>query len=369
MLDRVTQAVLPWALAGVLGASLALLVILVVVQLARRLRAGRRDPLVERGHALVIELLAVDSDEEAAGIRAELEALRGRNWEIVVDEAFRVMPKFEGAAVERLSSLLVERGVMESQLARLGRGSALGRARAAQNLGNARWAAAAQPIAGLLAHGDPDVRAVAVRALGQISDPSTAGAVIRAVARGGVHIGPAIEALEPMGDRISGEILSVLRDPLPEVRSVAVAVVGESRIRAALGTLHDLVVNDEDRDVRRLTALALGRIGDDTSVRYLVASTTADPALSVALAAIEALGQITTDEAMEVLCLFAMSDDPAVGMAAANVIADIPLVGLTTLRGLRVKAPRNVSIAAAYQRCVLASGADDPESDPQWRVA
>ncbi len=371
MLDRATEVALPWALAAVFCACITLLVLLVTVYLTRRIRQRRRDPLIESRHTQVIELLSADTDEEADEISRELLALRGWRWDVVVDDAFRMIPKFQGVAVERLTAVLAQAGVMEERIADLSRGRAINRAAAARDLGNARWGPAAEPIADLLRHRQPGVRNVAIRALGQIGDPGTVNNVFRAVAEGRVHIGPAIETLEAMGESqdLTDGILAAMHVPVPEVRCVAVAVAGHVRMMDALPILHSLVVNDEDRDVRRLAALALGSLGDDSSVRFLVASTSADPSLSVALAAIAALGEITTDEAIDVLRGFALSDDPAIGMAATDVIARIPHLGLPVLRGLRVDAPDNVIVTAAFQRCLLATGTDVPEADPQWAVA
>lgn len=369
MLDRVTAAALPWVLAIVLSACAALLLFLIVLHVGRSLRARRRDPLIEWCHEQVIDLLSADTDEEADAIRDELVGLRGRRWEMVVDEAFRMLPKFEGVAVERVIDLLDERGVMDERLACLSRGRPFDRAAAVQDLGNARWAPAAVPIARLLQHGHPSLRAICVRALGRIGDPATAGALLCSVADGHVHVGPAIEALEPMGDAITAEILSAFADPTPEVRWVAAAVAGENRIDAALPSLHTVVTNDPDHDVRRAAAAALGRMGHDASVPFLVLAGTGAPPLALTLSIIRALGQIGTDEAIEVLRWFANSGDAAARAETANAIADIPEQGLSVLRGLRRAAPWNDEVGAAFQRRLLATGVSDPENDPQWTAA
>ncbi len=368
MLDRVTGAALPWVLAAASIACAALLVALVVTHVGRGIRGRHRNPQIESLRARVIELLSAETGEEIDALYAELLELRGWQWDVTVDEAFRMIPKFEGVAVTRLTALLAEAGVMDARIAELSSGRPHARAAAARDLGNARWFPAAGPVSELLRYHHPGVRNVAVRALGQIGDPVSVDAVLRAVGEGHVHSGPAIETLEAMGrsEGVADRVLAAMHVPVPDVRCVAVAVAGNGRMTKALPALHTLVVVDEDRDVRRLAALALGQIGDDSSVRSLVAATTADPSLSVALAAITALGEIASDEAIDVLRSFAQSDDAAVNLAAANVIAGIPHFGLPVLRELRQVAPQNVAVAAAFQRCLLASGVAEPEADPQW---
>ncbi len=371
MLDRVTGAALPWALAIASVACVVLLAVLVVTHVGRGIRGRRRNPRIEELRVRVIGLLSSETGDEIDAIYDEIYDLQGWQWDVTVDEMFRMIPKFEGRAVSRLTALLAEEGAMDARIAQLSEGRAHARAAAARDLGNAGWVPAAVPIAELLRHHHPDVRNVAVRALGQIGDPETIDAVLDAVGEGRIHTGPAIEALDAMGgsDEVTERILAAMHVPVPDVRCVAVAVAGSRRMARAAPALHTLVVVDEDRDVRRLAALALGRIGDDASVRSLVAATTADPSLSVALAAITALGEIATEEALDVLRSFAQSDDPAVNMAAADAIAGIPYLGLPVLRELRTTAPRNVAVAAAFQRCLLASRVDDPEDDPQWAMS
>ena len=148
--------------------------------------------------------------------------------------------------------------------------------------------------------------------------------------------------------------------PVPEVRCVAVAVAGHVRMMDALPILHSLVVNDEDR-TRRLAALALGSLGDDSSVRFLVASTQRGPRSPSPWRPSPRSGD--HDGRGDRLRGFALSDDPAIGMAATDVIAH-PAPGSAGAPRTPGRRPDNVIVTAAFQRCLLATGTDVPRPTP-----
>ena len=121
-------------------------------------------------------------------------------------------------------------------------------------------------ISRYLAHREPEVRAYSLRALAAVQGPAAAPVLLEALAK---EKHPrvrraallALEPLEPSDPQILRAFLKALRDRKPEVRMTAVDIV--SRIDVPQAKEAILVRNrrERDRDVRRVLALAMKRIG------------------------------------------------------------------------------------------------------------
>ncbi len=98
------------------------------------------------------------------------------------------------------------------------------------------------------------------------------------------------------------ELLNLLDSPHLKYRgkSFVIDILGETRSKQAAGRLCGYL-NDVSRDLRRVSAEALGEIGETTAVGELMETSQSDADAHVRRSAIEALGNIGSKEAYKVL--------------------------------------------------------------------
>ena len=129
-----------------------------------------------------------------------------------------------------------------------------------------REAATIPIIAQHLTHKDPEVRAYSLRALAAVQGAPSVPVVLQTLARDKhprVRRAAllALEPFEPTSPEILPALLHALRDRKPEVRMTAVDIV--SRIDAPQAKEAILIrkKREHNRDVRRVLALAMKRLG------------------------------------------------------------------------------------------------------------
>lgn len=254
-------AVLAVVAAVLATVSVALLTALVVLRLRRQVRHARAERAAEPHRARLLALLCAEG-EDRDGILRTLVELDDRSWRALEPVAQSFLGKVTGQAASSLVELFEQRGLAERAMADLRRRGRTRRARAAETLGRLRHQAAVDGLLPLLDDPDPDVRVVAVRALGRIGDPSVAPALLGTLY--GPHAVPpsvVVLALTALGPGARRLIAAGLDSPQPLVRAAAVEALGatgatgwETRIALALTT-------DPHPEVQIRAARALGALG------------------------------------------------------------------------------------------------------------
>jgi HEAT repeat protein len=125
-------------------------------------------------------------------------------------------------------------------------------------------------------------------ALGEIGDPSAVGAIAEFQRAGDqVPIPTVVRAFVALGACDIGPLTALLADPTPVVRAVAAEAL---ELLANVDVAPQLIegLRDRDADVRRESAIALGRIGDTVALSALESCESADSDPEVRQAASEA---------------------------------------------------------------------------------
>ena len=164
------EAALDVAIVVVGVALVACLVTMVVARIVRAVGARRRARATAVLRPLLVAVAAGEPPPEVPLGRYE----RG----VLVDLAVEYLGKVRGEGSEALQVLLAERGGLASVRHDLTSRSAVHRARAAMVLGAAGDESSRRGIEVLLADPDFEVRATAVRSLGQLGDPRSVPALL-----------------------------------------------------------------------------------------------------------------------------------------------------------------------------------------------
>lgn len=230
------------------------------------------------------------------------EILERVSYDELVAGAGRLLTKLRGADRERLANALAQEGVIARAMRDTRSWRRSRRAIAAHLLGAAAVPAAMPDLVRLTQDRSEEVRRVAARGLGRMSD----GRGVRA-------------------------LISALEEP----RVLSQGTVGLSMVRmgpAAAPTLRD-ALSSEDMSVRGVAADVLGHLGDTEAVSGLI-GLLGDDEPTVRMAAAAALRRIGSPQARDPLARTAVADhEPAVRAAAVNALTALgPRHSLETLR-------------------------------------
>jgi HEAT repeats len=301
------------ALAALSGLLALLTVATTVCKLQRtvRLRGRAHREAVARTH--VLRLLA--DDAKASDVAASL----GPTFERL---SVSLLPKLRGADRDALVIALEQRGVLERARRRTGRPGAVGRARAAELLGNAGDERALPELRRLLADRDPEVRTVAARALGKLGPVAVAPLLQALTARRPVPANIVTMALVRAGAAGAEELIGGLDPARPvRVRVVAAELLGQLGALSAAAALERTLAEDPELPARTAAARSLGRLGLPEAVAPLLAALDEDEPLELRMAAALALGKIGADAAVTALTQLLRGSETALARAAADDLA------------------------------------------------
>lgn len=121
------------------------------------------------------------------------------------------------------------------------------------------------------------------------------------------------------------QLINALDDPLPVVRTAAAKELGKRKAKEALPKLFILLEKDESPLVRDNVAFALGEIGDNSAVPYLIRALK-DPDEWVRKSAAKALSFLDAKKAGEDLISLLNDPSPAVRKSAARTLG---ILGVT----------------------------------------
>lgn len=249
-----------WALLiAALLVTLGMLGTLVVQRSSRRARERRRRELDGRLRRLVLEATIADDDELPA-LLDRMRALDRGEHAHIGRTVFMMLQDVTGEAADRLRAVAAAVGLAPLVLDAARHRSAVRRADAAEALGRLAPEGALELLLELADDRDPEVRTVAVRALGSFEDPVAVDAVTRALAtESGVPSTVAATALLQQGSAASERVRQALRDPDAGIRRGAARIAGLLQVPGAGEELVRLV-QDEHESVRLAAMRSLERL-------------------------------------------------------------------------------------------------------------
>jgi HEAT repeat protein len=302
---------------------------------AHRWRSVRRRRITVLGAGPRRSLLAFVAGNGEQGSE-DLIAIPEDAWQAALPTALGLLGKLRGEAHAALVSVFLHRGAARAALADLHARSSVKRARAAQLLGDLAIGPAVPDLCRLLTDRDPDVRVVAVRALGRIGEPSAAWRIIASLDRPGpVPSLLATDALVQLGREAEVVLSAALDHPQARVRAVCLDALGLLGATGAVHRMAKVLREDTVPDVRAAAAVNLGRLGSRTAVKPLTEAL--DPARPPALraAAARALGDLGTPSAVPALTGLLDDGEFQVAHEAAHGLRRLGPAGLDALRDTR----------------------------------
>jgi len=301
--------------------------------LAARIRRRFGEPL--------IELLADEADEPARKRFLALLAptpggapLSRDERRAVADLALAELPKVRGEAHVGVRRLFVEGDLAAIYLDDARSRSARRRGLAAEALGELRLVEAIPALEVLIVDSAPEIRLIAARALSKQGVPLAAEALLMGLTRGAIPSGVAMLSLLRLGAAAGPALSARLVDPRPDVRAIAVELLGALRWRVDPAAVIALT-RDDAASVRGAAARTLGRLELDAAIPALVGLLANDAETTVRADAAQALGRIGDPDCADALREALGDPQRAVASAAANALLALGDEGLRALTSAR----------------------------------
>jgi HEAT repeat protein len=309
------QAVVVPVLIG-LGLTLATLTIVAAAGKARRRATdARRERRLAEVRPSVLRMVG------AGGPAPDAEA-EGASWAAIEELAVSLLPKLRGADRAGLVELLESAGSIERARRRSSRPGAVGRARALELLGVSGVPRALPEVARGLRDRDPEVRAVAARALGKLGNPGAVPFLLGALEEPRpIPVSLIGMALAHIGPQASDGLRVGLSAPSPACRGLSAELLGHFDAVAAVPELVALLEHDPVLGVRVRAADALHRIGSPHALRALMGCLDASQAPPLRAAAAQALSTVGPGAAQDDLLLALASGHHSVARAAAGTLS------------------------------------------------
>lgn len=251
-------------------ATVAMLVTLLVQRTRRRRRERRRAELDGRYRRLVLES-TIAEDDELPELLERVRALSDVERTHISRTVFMMLQDVTGEAADRLRQVAAASGLAPIAMAAAQHRSAVRRADGAEALGRLAPEGALELLLELSEDRDPEVRTVAVRALGGFEEPAAVARVAQSLAAdSGVPSTVAATALLQQGQAASDHVRLALRDPDAGIRRGAARVAGLLQVPGAGDELVRLL-GDDHESVRLAAMRSLERLPVRAALAPLVA--------------------------------------------------------------------------------------------------
>ncbi len=345
---------------GVAAACLALTALIAIVRFVTARLDARRTRLVAPVRAQLLELVAGDEDEAATAL-SYLSALPTPVWELSERTVVEFMARLKGAPHAQLVELLRRRGVLAHHIAALTDRRTLRRLRALWVLGIARHRPAALGVSRLLEDPSPEVRLMAVRVLGRIGGPAQLKALLERLA--GPDALPwrvTVDAACHVRRGSAPIVIAALQHETGAVRAAAAHLVAAHAIAKGAPRLAELLDDDPDQLVRGQAAVALGQIGSETVALPGLIRASASGDLDVRLAALSGLAALGGARATATLLERCADPNLRICREAARQLVRIGDPARAALESARRDEASPASVHLAWARSELRHGPRRP---------
>ena len=340
------------------------LAVLVVLAKFLRSRRERATEALLAPHRMSMLILGSGEDDDGAAL-AHLLSVEGRTWERLGPAVAAMLSKVRGAPADDLVLVLREHGDVARALSELTSRSVVTRARAAYLLGLVRDREHVPELVRLLADPSPEVRLVAVRALGAIGDPDAAADVLRALHSVRGHVGVpaylAAEALLSMGTGAAEALLDGLGSDDATVRNAAALVCGRATVASSAPRLRELLDHDPDPEVRTTAAVSLGLLGGGDDVAALARHTEGTESATLRRTCAASLGELGHPRGADALAALLGDPDRRLAEVAAEALVRLGAPGSRLLEQVAddddPDAARAARAALVLERLRLGHGA------------
>lgn len=315
-------------------ATIAIVAVLITtITRAVRLRRARRRTLLTAGPRKQLVALLVGGGDTGLD---QLATLSPAQWNALEPTAVAMLEKVSGDARDTLALLFERHGVITHALTNLRRSGFYRRANAAETLGTLYCRRALPDLDLLLDSSSPEMRMVALRALGRIGEPASAESMLASVARHPMTPTSLVAyTLYQIGQQSSPALLHAMDHSSPRVRLAAIEAVqllGAPSSQNVCTRVAHALRTDESTAVRQHAAEALGRLGTQAALTALLDATSPTQPPVVRAAAVSALGILGARVAVDPLRDLLGDEEHSVAHAAARALLRLGPDGLTALR-------------------------------------
>lgn len=330
---------------GVLIAIVALTGIgIVIVRVSRQARRRKQDRLAAGPRRALLAFIAGDGVEGSD----DLVAIPDDAWKAAEAGAIGLLAKLRGETHLALVAVFLRRGTAKAALRDLRSRSRVRRAHAAGVLGDLEFREAVPELCRLLNDPKPEVRVVAVRALGRIGDPAAAWRLIASLDQPEpVSSLLATHTLVQLGSQTEVTLSAALDHPQARVRAVCLDALGLLGAAGSVQRVAGVLRNDTTLDVRVAAATNLGRLGARSGLEPLSAALSPAEPAPLRAAAARALGELGAPSAVPALAALLGDHEFRAAHEAAHALRKL---GDTGLDALRAVVAQETSEASAGER-------------------
>lgn len=309
-------------LLGLVVLCLLLVVLLLTLRIGFDVKLRRDERRASEVREVFFDLV-MGEPREATRAERTLHGMGERQWAFARQQAFTMLPKLRGESRDHLIRVLRDKGSVATALRQVHSGSMVRRCRGAFGLGVLQERQHAAVLVRLL--DDPAflVRRVAVRALGNIGEPSAVPALLHLAGEEPRLSRDLVYALH----RIGPEGIPEMRNHLSETIERGGADRSAELIVAVLGALGDYPsrhliaagLRSDHAGLAAASADALGAISAPDSEAALVVALT-HPAARVRSTAARALGSMGSEATIEPLARLVEDDGHSPSREAATAL-------------------------------------------------
>lgn len=303
---------------------------LIVTRAVQRRSIHRLEAAKDQSRSLVLSIVQGRFQGDINSLRYSPQTIQ---WQAIQELLLEQMQRSFKEDQQKITQAFERLRYVDFYLQELGSGVSWRRAVAAQRLGIIQSSQAISGLSKALEDHDPDVRQVALQALGQIPDLRALEKLVNKLRdvthRRGLSRRLLMASLIPFGKGSVPFLIDKLSDPSDAVRALVADALGEIGSPQAMEVLVNSLA-DESPDVRAKAAHALGRIGHPLAVRPLI-GLLSDQFWYVRLQAAKSLGHLGSPQAIYDLSLRLTDSHALIRSATAEALIRIGPLALQAL--------------------------------------